>query len=121
LTCHVLLPFTAGIHLPRDAISGYSDLYAEGQRYRNLPFDTGLDSFTGQGVHVARHLGDRMVQRALLQFFKPENDFEVGKALLEAGRQDLIGSGCGTLMPAQPPAEEGNEGANPGRRAEPRE
>jgi hypothetical protein len=39
----------------------------------------------------------------LLQFFKPENYFEVRKALLEAGRGDLIGSGCDCLIPAQPP------------------
>ena len=33
---------------------------------------TGLDPFTGQEVYVARHLRDRKLQRALLQFFKPE-------------------------------------------------
>ena len=47
---------------------------------------TGLDPFTGQEVYVARHLRDRKLQRALLQFFKPENYFEVRKALL-ANRQ----------------------------------
>jgi hypothetical protein len=44
------------------------------------------------------------LQRALLQFFKPVNYFEVRKALIEAGRQDLIG-GCDGLIPAQPPKE----------------
>ena len=39
-----------------------------------------------------RHLRDRKMQRALMQFFKPENYFEVREALIEAGRQDLIGS-----------------------------
>ena len=34
---------------------------------------SGLDSFTEQEVHIARHLRDRKVQRALLQFFKPEH------------------------------------------------
>ena len=33
LVCGVLLPSAAGIHLPRDAISGYPDLYADSQRY----------------------------------------------------------------------------------------
>jgi hypothetical protein len=64
---------------------------------------TGLDPFTGQEVYVARHLRDRKLQRALLQFFKPENYFEVRKALLAAGRHDLIGSGCDALISAQPP------------------
>ena len=67
-------------------------------------FYTGLDPFhAGQEVRVARHLRDRKVQRALLQFFKPENYFEVRKALMAAGRGELIGSGCDALIPAQPP------------------
>jgi hypothetical protein len=56
-------------------------------------------------VYVARHLRDRKLQRALMQFFKPENYFEVHKALEEAGRTDLIGNGCHALIPAQPPKE----------------
>ena len=43
------------------------------------------------------------MQRALMQFFKPANWFTVREALIEAGRQDLIGSGCDCLIPAQPP------------------
>ena len=45
------------------------------------------------------------MQRALMQFFKPENWFTVREALIQAGRQDLIGSGCDCLIPAQPPKE----------------
>jgi hypothetical protein len=66
---------------------------------------TGIDPFSGQEVYVARHLRDRKMQRALMQFFKPENHFEVRKALEEVGRTDLIGSGCDALIPAQPPRE----------------
>src|SRR5205807_7364161 len=65
----------------------------------------GIDPFTKQQVYVARHLKDRKLQRALLQFFKPENYFEVRKALEQAGRTDLIGGGCDALIPAQPPRE----------------
>jgi Domain of unknown function (DUF3362) len=64
---------------------------------------TGLDPFTGSEVYTARHLRDCKLQRALLQFFKPENDFEVREALLKAGRGDLIGAGCDALILAQPP------------------
>jgi hypothetical protein len=81
------------------------------QDFIPAPFDvatcmyyTGIDPFTKQQVYVARQLRDRKLQRALLQFFKPENYFEVRKALVEAGRQDLIG-GCEGLIPAQPPRE----------------
>lgn len=44
------------------------------------------------------------MQRALMQFFKPENWFTVREALIQAGRQDLIG-GCDGLIPANPPKE----------------
>jgi uncharacterized radical SAM protein YgiQ len=80
------------------------------QDFIPAPFDiatcmyhTGLDPFTGDEVYIAKHLRDRKLQRALLQFFKPENYFEVRKALLAAGRSDLIGSGCDCLIAEQPP------------------
>ena len=76
------------------------------------PFDiaacmyyTGLDPMTREPVKVTKGLKDRRMQRALLQFFKPENYFEVRRALEQAGRQDLIGSGCDCLIPDRPPKE----------------
>ena len=66
---------------------------------------TGIDPFTKKPVYVAQHLRDRKLQRALMQFFKPENYFDVRKALEQAGRQDLIGSGCDCLIPSNPPRE----------------
>ena len=82
------------------------------QDFIPAPFDiatcmwyTGIDPMSGQEVKVARHLRDRKLQRALMQFFKPDNWFEVREALLEAGRGDLIGNGCDCLIPAQPPKD----------------
>src|SRR5437762_4947653 len=66
---------------------------------------TGIDPFTKKEVHVAKGIKDRKMQRALMQFFKPENWFTVRQALIQAGRQDLIGNGCDCLIPAQPPKE----------------
>jgi hypothetical protein len=66
---------------------------------------TGIDPFSKQEVYVANHLRDRKLQRALMQFFKPENYFDERKALEAAGRTDLIGNGCDALIPAQPPKE----------------
>jgi hypothetical protein len=40
-----------------------------------------------------------------LQYFKPENYFEVREALLKAGRGDLIGEDCDCLIPSKPPRE----------------
>ena len=54
-------------------------------------------------VTVAKNLCNRKMQRALMLFFKPTNYFEVREALIEAGRQDLIGNGCDCLIPTQPP------------------
>jgi uncharacterized radical SAM protein YgiQ len=80
------------------------------QDFIPAPFDiatcmyhTGIDPFTGEEVYIAKGLRDRKLQRALLQFFKPENYFEVREALLKAGRADLIGLGCDALIPANPP------------------
>ena len=68
-------------------------------------YPTIIDPFTGQEVIVSKGLRDRKAQRALMQFFKPENYFEVRKALEQAGRTDLIGGGCDALIPAVPPPE----------------
>ena len=65
----------------------------------------GIDPFTKKLVTVAKILRDRKLQRALMQFFKPANYFEVREALLQAGRGDLIGNGCDALIPANPPKE----------------
>jgi uncharacterized radical SAM protein YgiQ len=68
-------------------------------------YHTGLDPMTKKPVYVAKYLRDRKLQRALMQFFKPENYFLVRKALIQAGRQDLIGEGCDCLIPSRPPQE----------------
>jgi len=82
------------------------------QDFIPAPFDiatcmwyTGIDPMSGQAVQVATQLKNRRLQRALMQFFKPNNWFEVREALLEAGRGDLIGNGCDCLIPAQAPKE----------------
>jgi uncharacterized radical SAM protein YgiQ len=82
------------------------------QDFIPAPFDiatcmyyTGLDPMTKKTVGVAKAMHDRKLQRALMQFFKPENYFAVREALTKAGRGDLIGNGCDALIPAAPPKE----------------
>jgi hypothetical protein len=82
------------------------------QDFIPAPFDvatamyyTGIDPFTKKPVEISRQLRDRKLQRALMQFFKPANYFEVRDALRQAGRNDLIGSGCDCLIPSNPPRE----------------
>jgi len=81
---------------------------------------TGLNPHSMKPVATARRLRERKVQRALLQFFAPENWFAVHRALTEAGRADLIGDGPLCLIPARPPREalearraEADESASP--------
>jgi len=66
---------------------------------------TGLDPMTMQPVATVKKLKDREVQRALMQYFKPENWFVVRQALLDAGRKDLIGEGPQCLIPSNPPKQ----------------
>jgi hypothetical protein len=66
---------------------------------------TGLDPFSLKEIFIAKALRDRKSQRALMQFFKPENYFEVRDALRQADRNDLIGEGCDCLIPSKPPRE----------------
>ncbi|MBQ3153937.1 MAG: YgiQ family radical SAM protein, partial [Clostridia bacterium] len=53
-------------------------------------FWTGIDPFTGKEVFVPRDYEEKKMQRALLQWYKPDNYDTVRKALFRAGRQDLI-------------------------------
>ncbi|MCC6809993.1 MAG: YgiQ family radical SAM protein [Deltaproteobacteria bacterium] len=66
---------------------------------------TGIDPLTMTPVHVAKGLNDKKTQRALMQFFRPENYFVVREALEKAGRKDLIGTHCDALIPPYPPRE----------------
>jgi hypothetical protein len=68
-------------------------------------YHTGLDPSTLEPVPVVKRLKDRIAQRALMQFFRPENWFVVRRALLDEGRADLIGGGRECLIPATPPPE----------------
>jgi radical SAM superfamily enzyme YgiQ (UPF0313 family) len=68
-------------------------------------YHTGLDPFTMRPVKVAKRVRERQTQRALMQFFEPRNWFVVRKALLDAGRADLIGEGRECLIPSRPPPE----------------
>jgi uncharacterized radical SAM protein YgiQ len=115
-----LVPYFIASH-PGSTISEMIDLalYLKRNGYRPdqvqdfipAPFDiatcmyhTGLDPFTLKPVTIAKGMTDRKMQRALMQFFKPENWFVVREALIQANRQDLIG-GCDGLIPAHPPKE----------------
>ncbi len=64
---------------------------------------TGLDPFSGEAVYVPRGGRERRLQRALLQYFKPENYADVREALERTDRLDLVGDGPECLIPSRPP------------------
>ncbi len=61
-------------------------------------FYTGLDPRTMKPVYVPRAPRDKAMQRALLQYRRPQNRALVLEALKKAGREDLIGFGPGCLV-----------------------
>ena len=69
------------------------DFYPTPGTISTCMFYTGLDPITMKKVYVPRTLEEKAEQRALLQYFKPENRQLVLRALKKAGRYDLIGTG----------------------------
>ena len=59
---------------------------------------TGIDPMTGEDVYVPRDHEERNMQRSLLQYWVPENAGTVKKALITAGREDLIGNDSKCLV-----------------------
>ena len=59
---------------------------------------TGLDPLTGEAVYVPKSFAERKMQRALLQYWMPENANAVREALETLGRRDLIGNGRQCLV-----------------------
>ena len=64
-------------------------------------FYTGLDPLTMKEVYIPKDMNEKQMQRALLQFDKPENRKIVIKALKLAGREDLIGYSPNCLVPPE--------------------
>ncbi len=74
------------------------DFYPTPGTLSTAMYKTGKDPRTGEAVHVARGERERAMQRALLQYKKPENRELVREALILAGRRDLIGPGKKCLI-----------------------
>ncbi|MBQ8195354.1 MAG: YgiQ family radical SAM protein [Oscillospiraceae bacterium] len=74
------------------------DFYPTPGTISTAMFYTGLDPYTMEPVFVPRSSEDKAMQRALLQYFKPENKRLVEKALIMAKRRDLIGYGKECLI-----------------------
>lgn len=78
------------------------DFYPTPGTISTAMFYTGLDPYTLEEVYVPKTEREKSMQRALLQYFIPENKPQVIKALLAAGRRDLIGTGKHCLVTPMP-------------------
>ena len=78
------------------------DFYPTPGTMSTCMFYTGLDPRTMEEVYVPKSYEEKKMQRALLQYRRPENYEIVKKALLKAGREDLIGMDKHCLIPFRP-------------------
>jgi uncharacterized radical SAM protein YgiQ len=96
------------------------DFYPTPGTISTCMYYTGLDPETMKPVYVARTPKEKDMQRALLQWKNPAKRALVEKALLEAGRRDLIGYGPECLIrPGKAPAGQSAKSSPPRRRTEP--
>ena len=82
------------------------DFYPTPGTISTVMYYTGIHPMTGKAVYVTRDYNEKRLQRALLQYSKPENANLVREALTLAGREDLIGFGEGCLV--RPDSRRGN-------------
>lgn len=93
------------------------DFYPTPGTLSTCMYYTGLDPRTMTPVFVPRTPQEKALQRALLQWKRPEKRRLVLEALHKANREDLIGYGKGCLIrPAKPQAESAG-----GKRSAPKE
>ncbi len=88
------------------------DFYPTPGTVSTCMFYTGLDPYTMEKVYVPKTPEEKAQQRALLQYYRPENRRIVLSALKKAGRTDLIGTGKNCLVaPDKTPLQ--SKGGNP--------
>ena len=59
---------------------------------------TGINPMNGKEIYVTTDYREKQLQRALLQYSRPENANLVREALKKAGREDLIGNSAECLV-----------------------
>lgn len=83
------------------------DFYPTPGTMATCMYYTGIDPRSGEPVAVPRTPEEKALQRALLQYHDPANYHRVHRALTQAGREDLIGSGPRCLIGPRPPRRDG--------------
>ena len=109
-----LVPYLMSSHpgsTLRDAVAlaqylkreGYSpeqvqDFYPTPGTASTVMYYTGINPLTGKKVYTPTDYHEKQLQRALLQYARPQNADLVREALRKCGREDLIGMGAGCLV-----------------------
>lgn len=86
------------------------DFYPTPSTMSTCMFYTGVDPRTMEPVYIPRDPHEKAMQRALIQYRKPENYKLVKEALRKAGREDLIGYGAKCLIRPVPPKPDAGGG-----------
>ncbi len=91
------------------------DYYPTPGTASTVMFYTGINPLDMKPVHVVTDYHEKQLQRALLQYNRPENADLVREALTKAGRTDLIGFGpeCLVRPAGGRPAPHGEKGGKP--------
>jgi hypothetical protein len=87
------------------------DFYPTPGTISTAMFYSEVDPYTMEKVYVPKTPQEKAMQRALLQYFRPQNRDIVLEALKKAGRRDLIGSSPNCLVqdyPQKSTAQKGN-------------
>lgn len=92
------------------------DFYPTPGTISTCMFYTGIDPYTMKEVYVPKSEEEKSMQRALLQYFIPENKSKVIKALIKAGRKDLIGYDSKCLVQPMSNQENKFNGKNNGKK-----
>ncbi|MEG0691703.1 MAG: YgiQ family radical SAM protein [Oscillospiraceae bacterium] len=76
------------------------DFYPTPGTVSTCMYFTGINPYTNEKVYVAKTKEEKAMQRALLQYYKPENRDIITKALMIANRKELIGNSKDCLVKA---------------------
>lgn len=74
------------------------DFYPTPGTVSTCMYYTGLNPYTMEEIYTAKTMDEKAQQRALLQYFLPQNKELVLRALKKYGRTDLIGNGKDCLI-----------------------
>ena len=91
------------LYLKRNGIrpEQVQDFYPTPGTVSTVMYYTGIDPLTGRSVYCTNDYREKQLQRALLQYNRPENYKLVREAVIKCGRSELIGFGKDCIVPPE--------------------